>query len=223
MSKPLDITGQRFGQLTAIRRMGSRNGKSLWEFQCDCGNRVVCGSGDVRAGKTKSCGCLRQQTAQAQGYKNAKHSQTHSRLYREWSSMKRRCVPSNTSACANYAERGISVCSEWANSFETFAEWALSHGYNDTLTLDREDVNGNYCPSNCRWVTMKVQQNNRRNNRLLTYAGATMTQSQLADLLCISSATLGWRINAGWTEEDLSLPVAFNNSKIRRNQQHVSQ
>lgn len=109
----------------------------------------------------------------------------HTKLQNVYYSMKTRCYNAKSRPYSNYGGRGISVCSEWLSSYESFKDWANANGYAEGLTLDRIDVNGNYCPENCRWVDMKVQSNNRRNNRVYTYQGKTMTLAQWAESLGI--------------------------------------
>lgn len=121
------------------------------------------------------------------------HGMARSRLYQCWSDMRQRCENAKCKAFSSYGARGIKVCDEW-RAFEPFMAWAKANGYRDDLTLDREDNNGDYCPENCRWVTMKVQGNNRRSNRRID--GFTITE--LAEKHGISFAALRGRLNAGW-------------------------
>lgn len=125
-----------------------------------------------------------------------KHNMSKTRLYGIWALMKSRCGNPKITQYKYYGERGIKVCDEWSD-FLAFYDWAINNGYSDTLTLDRRDVNGNYEPSNCEWVTMKEQCNNRTNNRLITYNGKTLTVSQWADERGIKQNTLNKRINRG--------------------------
>jgi hypothetical protein len=107
-----------------------------------------------------------------------------------------------------YGARGIIICEEWRNDFKAFYDWAMSNGYREDLTLDRIDVNGNYCPDNCRWVTSKQQANNRRNTRKLTYNGETHSVSEWADILGIKYTVLNARVHYGWDDERvLTQPV----------------
>jgi hypothetical protein len=116
--------------------------------------------------------------------------------------MRIRCKDSNHHAYPQYGGRGIMVCKEW-DLFENFEKWALSNGFKDKLTLDRIDNNGNYCPENCRWATMKEQGNNRRTNVLATVDGVTKTMAQWADSIGISRECLFQRINKyGWSIND---------------------
>lgn len=112
--------------------------------------------------------------------------------------MKRRCDNKNVKAYADYGGRGIRVCDDWSNSYVAFMEWALSNGYKETLSIDRIDNNGNYEPSNCRWVDMTTQANNRRSNVIYTYNGETHNIAEWADITGITYKTLHYRLSHGW-------------------------
>ena len=111
------------------------------------------------------------------------HGGTGTRLYRIWKNMKARCYRKSAREYGNYGGRGISICEEWKDDFLSFRKWALSNGYKESLTIDRIDVNKDYKPSNCRWITNKEQQNNRRDNRIYEYDGKSLTLSQWSELL----------------------------------------
>jgi hypothetical protein len=125
-----------------------------------------------------------------------------SRIYREWSGMKARCHCSNDKKYKHYGGRGISVCDEWKESFEVFMKWSLENGYTDNLTLDRINVNGNYEPGNCRWITHKEQMNNTRSNRFIEFNGTTMTLSQWSKKTGIGVSTIHARLKSGCSVED---------------------
>lgn len=118
-------------------------------------------------------------------------------IYRRYNHMRRRCYNEKDHNYKNYGGRGIKICDEWLNDFETFYKWALENGYKKELTIDRIDVNGNYEPSNCRWITMKEQQRNRRTNVRITFNGVTKTQVEWAEELGITGSTIRDRINKG--------------------------
>lgn len=124
-----------------------------------------------------------------------KHNKYNSRIYRIWRGMKDRCYNINSKDYKNYGGRGIVVCDEWLNDFMSFYNWSMNNGYDDSLTIDRIDVNGNYEPSNCRWVTQKQQQRNRRNNKLFTYNGEVHYLSEWCELLHLNQNTIYNRIN----------------------------
>lgn len=166
----IDRTGERFGRLVVVSRADdyiSKNGKHhvRWNCVCDCGNATVVDVTQLVGGKTKSCGCLRQEKL-SQG--NPKHGGRYDRLYKVYHNMKNRCYNESSSDYKYYGGRGISVCDEWLNNYTAFKEWAYNNGYDDAAkkgecTIDRINVNGNYEPSNCRWVDMGTQSRNRRN------------------------------------------------------------
>jgi hypothetical protein len=128
-------------------------------------------------------------------------------LYRLWADMRRRCKNEKHASWKNYGGRGISVCDEWGN-FSIFHSWAMANGYRKGLLIDRKNNDGNYEPSNCRWVTRKIQNNNKRNNILFTHDGVTLTLQAWADLLLMPKQTLQTRRRLGWSiEKILTTPV----------------
>lgn len=191
-----DLTGQRFGRLVVIERYEqNRGGHARWVCRCDCGCSSVVPSDKLRAGKTQSCGCLkRERSSEA----HTTHGGTGTRLYTIWSLMKRRCDNPNDEL---YGGRGIRVCDEWRD-FSAFRQWAISNGYSDDLSLDRKDPNGNYEPGNCRWATDKEQQNNKRNNRVVSFRGETHTVAEWADKTGVPVVTLWNRLfRLSWSVE----------------------
>jgi hypothetical protein len=123
------------------------------------------------------------------------------RIYNIWKEMRRRCNCKTGAHYSAYGGRGIRICSEW-DDFMSFYSWSIQNGYDDTLTIDRIDVNGDYSPDNCRWVSMKEQENNRRNNHLLKYKGQLKTISQWAEIYGLSYRIIYRRLKAGWTIEE---------------------
>lgn len=161
-----DMVGLRFGRLIVISRIReTRQGQAQWLCLCDCGNTSVVLGGNLRREKVKSCGCWRRDYGKIHAKSMIKHGQHNTRLYRIWNTMKNRCQNPNAHNYFRYGEQNITVCREW-QEFIPFYEWSMAHGYDDKLTLDRIDNFKGYSPDNCRWVTMKVQQNNKRYHQL---------------------------------------------------------
>ena len=131
-----------------------------------------------------------------------KHGFCGTRIYNIWKDMRRRCNCVTGAHYKDYGGRGIKVCRAW-DDFMEFYSWSMENGYNEKLTIDRIDVNGNYSPNNCRWVSMKEQENNRRNNRLLEYNGQLKTVSQWAEIYNSSYRTIYRRLKSGWTIEEV--------------------
>ena len=208
-----DISGQRFGRLVAIEPIGrAKGGYIAWRCKCDCGNEIVSSLKYLGHG-TSSCGCLASELSS----KRAKtHGKSCSRIYKVHRTMMMRCYNPNTHEYENYGGRGITVCDEW-HDFGRFYEWAVQNGYDENskkqseCTIDRIDHNGNYEPSNCRFVPMKTQQRNRRNNVLITYNGETHCLSEWAEIAGIQYGTFLKRIYAGWSMEDaMNRPLVYN-------------
>lgn len=123
------------------------------------------------------------------------------RLYSIWHNMKSRCYYPKSEHFQYYGGRGITVCDEWRNSFKTFYEWAVANGYRGDLTIDRKDTNGNYEPSNCRWVDMVAQNNHTSKNNYITHNGETKTTAEWARQYGIHRCVFNNRIRRGWTFE----------------------
>lgn len=202
--KPELIPGDKYGMLTCIGKDPSR--KRRYFFKCECGNVKSILGYEVKKGNTVSCGCRRKWLLQGNVHRT--HGDCYTRLYGTWQNMRRRCETPSATFYRDYGGRGITICDEWLD-YQAFKEWALNNGYRDDLTIDRIDVNGNYEPSNCRWVTQKVQANNTRRNHRITYNGETHTLSEWSEITGIGRKLIAWRIEHwGSVERAFLTPVA---------------
>lgn len=202
MGNYIDLTGQRFGRLLVLRRVGSKGKSPTWYCKCDCGNEKIVSTSGLKSGNTQSCGCLRQE----QAIENNKHRTTHgkskTKLYNVWFDIKRRCYNPKRENYKDYGGREIKICDEWKNNFEKFYNWANENGYKEGLSIDRIDVNGDYEPKNCRWVDNYTQANNKTNNFLITYNGETHTATEWSKIVGIKATTILHRIKKyGWSIE----------------------
>lgn len=168
MSAVRDLTGERFGRLTVIQRCGSdKNGRALFECKCECGNLTVATGKLLLTGRKKSCGCLTHDILLERNtvHGNAARGKVE-RLYKVWLSMRSRIYNPHEAVYKHYGGRGITMCKEW-DDYQAFRTWAYANGYDETAkrgkcTIDRIDVNGNYCPENCRFVDQSTQMKNIR-------------------------------------------------------------
>lgn len=185
--------------------------KRMWECLCDCGKTTIVAGVNLKSGRTKSCGCFK---LEGLIQRSTSHNQRHTLLYDVWKTMKQRCGNPKNRGYHNYGGRGICVCDEWKSNFQSFYDWSMDNGYKQGLTIDRIDVNGNYCPENCRWVDRRVQANNMRVNRMITYNGETDTLANWSRRLNINYYTLEQRLNKfHWPVEKAFIPPAKKISK----------
>lgn len=187
--------GEKFNSLTVVGAV--YNGRRwLWECSCECGGRSVAYPNQVMRGGTKTCGCGKSVTFRDM---HLKHGDAGTRLYNIWKGVRKRC--GHNSASRHYGDRGISVCKEW-DDYLVFKEWAMAHGYTDDLTIERKDVNGDYCPENCCWIPFKEQTFNTRRTIIVTHDGVSAPVSWWADKLGLARGTVYWRIKKGMSPEE---------------------
>lgn len=207
-SSRIDLEGQRYGRLTVVKWIPfdeRKNKRNLWLCKCDCGNYIETNTGKLKTGHTQSCGCLKDENKNKIGDLNKKYAHFgDKKLYGVYKAMIERCYNQDNPRYKNYGGRDIKVCDEWLGEFgyDKFAEWALSSGREEGLTLDRIDVNGDYEPKNCRWITNQEQQYNKRTNILAEYDGETRPLKYWARELSIPYTTLhAWFKNGMSIEE----------------------
>lgn len=174
-----DLTGRKFGRLTVIKYIETIKRNPIWLCECECGNTSKVTTDHLKSGHTKSCGCLNRERIKNLNYKNGLAG---TRLHRAYLNMYNRCYRKSIKMYKYYGARGVTVCDEWLgeNGFVNFAEWSMSNGYADNLTLDRIDNDKGYSPSNCRWVTRYAQANNKRNNVFVMVNGEVDTVGNMA-------------------------------------------
>lgn len=193
MREMIDLTGKKFGRLTVVgldhRKKRKNGGHDIyWLCNCDCGNSAVVLGSSLRYGDTRSCGCLNRETflnnrmESATGNLNGhyKHGDHRTRLYKIWTGMRRRCNNKNDRYYKYYGGKGIKVCDEW-DEFLSFKSWAIENGYHESepgvrlgehLSIDRIDPSGDYCPANCRWITLSENVSHARNGKPIKRKGA---------------------------------------------------
>lgn len=208
--------GKKYNMLTVIEpinvTLNNGNKQWLWKCRCDCGNEKVLKPLEVIKGHCVSCGCYRLKVVKTSCLI---HGESHTKLHNIWCGMNSRCDPSHVDA-ERYGKRGIRVCEEW-HDYTKFAEWARSHGYEDGLSIERIDVNGNYCPENCTWIPFPKQARNRRTTRWVEYQGKTMSLAEAAERAGLPYKQVHFRIKHGWTvEAALSTPLIKGKSEMRK-------
>lgn len=201
-----NLEGNTFGRWTVLYevepKIDKRNKRiRYWMCRCECGNEKPVQGHSLINGKSKSCGCLHSEIMQDVGHNNKSHGLSDTRLYRIYNHIINRCYNKNDNRYDNYGGRNIRVCEDWLSSFEKFADWAVSNGYDDELSIDRIDVNLNYCPENCRWTDKYTQANNKTNTKVYTFNGETHSIAEWSRIVNIPYKKLWKRFSLGWDIE----------------------
>jgi hypothetical protein len=194
--KALNLAGQRFGRLVVTEKVCTVVGGSKWRCKCDCGNEAVVWAGNLKRGRTRSCGCYH---AERLHIDSRTHGMTRTRIYRIWSGMLNRCYNPNNQAYSLYGARGIGVCERW-HTFENFLA-DMGENYRSDLTIDRIDNDGSYEPENCRWADWKTQARNKSNNRLVVIDGEMASVAEHAERYGTNWRIIQTREQAGWSIE----------------------
>lgn len=204
-----DLSGRKFGKLLAIKEHSFNGRRRLWLCRCDCGNEKLIIAGNIKNGGTISCGCLRNN-----------NGRSYEPYYATWIGMIGRCHKENNRDYHRYGGRGIQVCDEWRNSYESFKKWLIGNGFKKGLSVDRyPDNNGNYSPDNCRLATPKQQGNNRRTNIYFEINGDRKTLAEWCDKYNQNQKRIHNRLRDGW---DLltaltTLEKQYGHKKRKRN------
>lgn len=211
--------GKRFGKLTIVDFVHAKAPYRGWWWvcKCDCGNTRTILPGDIKQGKTRSCGCLHDEVCFERASKFKHSVNDFKRLYSIYNGIKKRCYKESEPRYKDYGARGIKMCESWVNptdGFDNFVEWSLVNNYNDEMTIDRIDVNGDYDPANCRWISLAEQALNKRDTLWVTYKGEYLPLRVLCERLGVSYDTVHNRI--------YSLNWSVKNAVETPSQQHGS-
>lgn len=208
-----EFVGHKYGMLTVTGFIERKCGHIIVSAVCDCGNtkeRVSLNS--MKAGDTFSCGCYRDKSLRDMC---KTHGLSDHPLHNTWCGMISRCTNPGNAHYKNYGGRGITICNEWVDSFSSFYNWAINNGWDFNLKIDRINNDGNYCPENCRFVTRRENQNNRRNTIFVTHNGITKPLTHWAEEYNINRSVLRLRICNGWNIEDaLTCPIMSGRPKL---------
>lgn len=217
MSAIRDFTGERIGRLIVVGRtydfiQPSGRKRMQWECLCTCGNTTLVLSDNLRKGHTKSCGCLVVDSCTLVGSTYATHRRSRSREWWAWLSARQRCFNPSSMAYKYYGARGIKVCDRWADSFPAF--YADMGRAPEGMTLERLDVNGDYCPDNCVWASRKAQARNRRTTVHVNYRGRVRPLCELAEEHGLERELVYDRFKRqGWSiEKTLNTPKGKQNA-----------
>jgi len=201
-----DFTPETFGRWTTLGpkfwlpRGGKGEHISFQVCECSCGNASVVMCNSLKSGNTKSCGCFNRQRA---AETHTKHGLSRAPEYDIWKDMKDRCGNPNNKRCQDYGGRGIRVCDRWLDPESGFANFYTDMGPrpSNKHSIERNSVNGDYCPENCRWATWSEQARNKRSNVMITYNWKTQCVAAWAEELGIPGKNICRRLKAGWTAE----------------------
>lgn len=197
----VDHSGEKFGEWTIIEKIDTEK----YLAKCSCGTEKIVFYNNLKRGLSTNCGCIQNEKCRK---RMTTHGKSKSKIYMVWAGMKRRCYNPNQKSYPDYGGRGIKMCDDWKENFESFYKWSMENGYIEgEVEIDRIDVNGNYCPENCRWISKKKNMNNKRNNTIVKYRNKNYTLSELADKFDIKEGLIIERLQRGWDIEDAVLPT----------------
>lgn len=200
--RKINLIGERFGRLVVIeesepfRKKDGGIQSAGWLCRCDCGKEIVVRANSLRMGKTKSCGCLNREKPS----NHITHHMSNTIIYSKYKGMLARCYNKNSEGYKHYGGRGITVCEEWLNNFQAFYDWAMANGYTDNLTIERKDVDGNYCPENCCWIPREHQAFNKTNTIRDKNNNSIAEMSRKAGIVEPNIAR--FRYKSGWSLQD---------------------
>lgn len=193
--------GQKIGYWIVMEKATKgHGGHARWLCKCECGNERIVYQNRLKKGKSKSCGCHRYDKRKENAF-SRDESGKHTKLYGRWTNIKDRCFNPNSKDWDNYGGRGIRMCAEWKNDYRAFESWAISNGYSEDLQIDRIDNNKGYSPDNCRFITPKMNSNNRRNSKKIMFEGRETTIIEISEETGIPWSTLYRKQREGILEE----------------------
>jgi len=213
MPKLIDLTGKQFDRWTVIGfDHKDKYGAYYWNCKCECGNDGIVLGGDLRLGRSKSCGCRKKETGRTRSQLNITHGQSKTKTYKTRESMLSRCYNINNARYKSYGGRGIKVCDRWKGD-DGFINFLWDMGEKpEGKTLDRIDNNGDYTPDNCRWAYPKEQSNNTRANHIMCIDGISLTVSEALIKYNINRSTLCYRLRKGMSDKEaVTIPIAYKN------------
>lgn len=203
MANLINLTGKKFGYFTVLRKDNTKYNEARWICKCICGKEISVSSKALRNGRSKSCGCKKPELFKKDmALKRACYPHKKELRFR-YEGIKQRCYNKNNPSYKNYGERGIVMCDLWKNNFMSFYNWSIENGYKKNLTIDRIDVEDNYCPENCRWVDRKCQSRNKRGNVFYDFCGKKMTLPEICEITNKNYKNVYKRVKKyGWRLED---------------------
>lgn len=203
MKRIIDMTGQQYGKWLVLN-IGTKRHPTHWLCRCECGTIRDIPRGNLIRGMTTNCGCEQRKKNKD---RMSTHGESKTKLYGVWLAMRRRCYLPTDKGFKNWGGRGIKVCEEWRNDYQSFNEWSLSNGYKEGLTIERIDNDKDYSPDNCKWATRLEQGGNTRRVLHIEIDGLTRTVKEWSEISGISGKLIRGRIKKGWIGSDLLLPT----------------
>lgn len=213
IGNPVDLTGDRYGTLTVIKQSENKGKKKMWLCRCDCGNEVIVSGGNLRNGHTQHC---LECGYKLMGTSRTTHGKSKHPLFGVWADIIARCEDEKEKAYKDYGGRGISICEEWRKDFQKFYDWSMENGYKKGLQIDRINNDGNYEPSNCRWVTRIVNANNKRSNKFIEHNGERKTIAEWARYYNVNYKNLWGNLSRGDSLEEAVRRIKMGDRSHRK-------